>query len=169
MFRRARKPSPRRPDERVTTYRRILVPLAASHEPDRAIALACRLAAEHRASVTALSVIEVPMMVPMDAYMIEEEAAAKELLERARAAAHSYEISCSTRIVRDRNAGEAIVREAVQHNTEMIILSARRRPGSSGRTGVFGRTVRFVLAHAPCRVMVTAPPPVTTRVGVSSA
>jgi len=117
------------------------------------IELACRLATEH-ASLTALSVIEVPMMVPMDAHMIEEETAAKRVLDAARAIAHNYGVSFSVRIVRARDAGEAIVQEAIRDNTEIIILSAPRKPRSSRRADLFGRKVQFVLKHSPCRVMV---------------
>jgi basic amino acid/polyamine antiporter, APA family len=168
-FRRPRKSGFKRPGARVTTYRRVLVPLVDSSEPERTVAFACQLAAEHQASLTALSVIVVPMMVPINAYMVEEEAAAKQLLEKARAAAHSYDVGCSTRIVRARNAGEAIVHEATQHNTQIIILGAPRKSTSSGRTRVFGRTVQFVLTHSPCRVMVATPPLPKPRQGALSA
>jgi nucleotide-binding universal stress UspA family protein len=106
----------------------------------------------------ALIVIEVPMMVPMDAHMIAEEAAAHRLLEEARAAVHSYQISFSARVVRARDAGEAIAQTAIQYNTEIIILSAKRKQKSSARTPPFGRTVRFLLTHSPCRVMVATLP-----------
>jgi APA family basic amino acid/polyamine antiporter len=155
--RRARKSSSRHESGRVATYRRILVPLSDPQEPERVIDLACQLATEH-ASFTALSVIEVPMMIPMDAHMIEEETAAKRVLDVARAIAHSYGVSFSVRIVRARDAGEAIVQEAIRDNTEIIILSAPRKPRPSGRADLFGRKVQFVLKHSPCRVMVATSP-----------
>ena len=140
------------------TYRRILVPLADAKESERAIEIACRLAGEHGVSLTALTVVEVPVTVPMEAHMIEEEAEAKRVLDLARAIAHGYGVSVSARVVRARGAGEAIVEEASRANTEIIILSAPRKRRSSRRTLPFGETVRFVLKHAPCRVMVTAGP-----------
>jgi nucleotide-binding universal stress UspA family protein len=157
-LRRTQRSGPQQASRRVTTYRRILVPLADSKEPSHAIDFACQLAAEHHASLIALTVIEVPMMVPMDAHMIAEEAAAHQLLEEARAAAHGYQIGFSARVVRARDAGEAIVQTAIQYNPEIIILSAKRKQKSSGRTPPFGRTVRFVLTHSPCRVMVATLP-----------
>ena len=140
----------------VTAYRRILVPLADAKESERAIDIACRLAAEHGGSLTALTVIEVPIKVPMDAYMIEEEAEAKRVLDLARAIAHRYGVNVSARVVRARDAGEAIVEEASRANTEVIVLWAPRKRRSSSRARLFGGTVDFVLKHAPCRVMVTA-------------
>jgi nucleotide-binding universal stress UspA family protein len=38
-----------------------------------------------------------------------------------------------------------------------VVLGARRR-GIGRRTPVFGRTVRYVLKHSPCRVIVATAP-----------
>jgi APA family basic amino acid/polyamine antiporter len=135
-----------------------------SNPKEPVIDLACQLATEH-AALTGLSVIEVPMMVPMDAYMIEEETVAKRVLEVARAIAHSYGVSFSARIVRARDAGEAIVQEAIRDNAEIVILSAPRKPRSSGRADLFGRKVQFVLKHSPCRVMVATSPATPEKAG----
>ena len=97
-------------------------------------------------------------MVPMDAHMIEEEEEAKRVLDVARAIAHGYGVSFSVRVVRARDAGEAIVQEAIRAKTELIILSAPRKPRSSGRGRLFGETVQFVLKHSPCRVMLATSP-----------
>ncbi len=148
----------RRGGGRIAAYRRILVPLVDAKESERAIDIACRLAAEHGAAVTALTVIEVPVTLPMAAQMIEEEAEAKRILELARAIADGYGVSVSVRVVRAREAGEAIVEEASRANTEIIILRAPRKQRSSRRARLFGGTVDFVLKHAPCRVMVAAAP-----------
>ena len=148
----------RRGDRRIAAYRRILVPLLDAKESERAIEIACRLAAEHGVTVTPLTVIEVPVTLPIDAQMIEEEAEAKRVLEVARAIADSYGVSVSVRVVRARDAGEAIVEEARRANTEIIILRAPRKRGSSRGARLFGGTVDFLLKHAPCRVMVAAAP-----------
>jgi APA family basic amino acid/polyamine antiporter len=147
----------RRGDRRIAAYRRLLVPLLDAQESERAIEIACRLAADHGATVTALTVIEVPVTLPIDAQMIEEEAEAKRVLEVAQAIAGSYGVSVSVRVIRARDAGEAIVEEARRANTEIIVLRAPRKRGSS-RARLFGGTVDFLLKHAPCRVMVAAAP-----------
>jgi nucleotide-binding universal stress UspA family protein len=137
----------------------MLVPLVDAKESERAMDIACQLAAEHGASVTALTVIEVPAELPLDAHMIEEEAEAKRVLAAAHAVADRYGVTASTRLVRDREAGEAIVFEASHANTEIIVLRAPRKRRFSGRARLFGGTVDFVLKHAPCRVMIEAAPP----------
>jgi basic amino acid/polyamine antiporter, APA family len=142
-------------------YRRILVPLADAKESERAIEIACRLAAEHRAALTVLTVIEVPVVVPMDAFMVEEEAEAKRALDLARAIADGYGVRVSVRVVRARGAGEAIISEAGRASTELIVLWALRKRRSRGSTHLFGETVDFVLKHARCRVMVAVARPGT--------
>src|SRR6266516_699487 len=84
----------------LVAFRRILVPLLESEQSVPATAIACRLAAEHGALVTAVAVVEVPAELPLDAHMHDEEARAKGLLRVARALAESYGVSIETRTVR---------------------------------------------------------------------
>jgi nucleotide-binding universal stress UspA family protein len=123
------------------------------------MAIACRLAADRGALVTALAAIEVPRELPLDAQMPDEEAEACRLVAEARAIAELYGVSVTTRVVRARAAGEAIVETAASDDTEIVVLGAPRKQRASRRAPVFGRTAATVLAHAPCRVMVVAPAP----------
>ena len=61
-----------------------------------------------------------------------------------------------TRLERARSAGPAIVDEAVRRNAELIVIGAPRRGIDRAQRAVFGRTVDYVLKHAPCRVIVAA-------------
>jgi nucleotide-binding universal stress UspA family protein len=123
------------------------------------MALACRLAADRGALVTALAAIEVPRELPLDAQMPDDEAEAERVLAEARAIAELYGVSVTTRVVRARAAAEAIVEAAANDGTEIVVLGAPRKRRASRRTPIFGRTVAVVLAQAPCRVMVAAPAP----------
>ena len=60
------------------------------------------------------------------------------------------------RLVRARSAGQAIVEEAEQRGTEIIVLGTPRKTLTVTQRAVFGRTVDYVLRNAPCRVMVAA-------------
>jgi nucleotide-binding universal stress UspA family protein len=140
---------------RTIGYRSILVPLADNAETDQALDVACRLAAEHGASITALAVIEIPPVLPLASHMLEEEAAAKLLVRRAEAVGESYGVRVVGRIVRGRDPGPAIVEESVARNADLVVLGARR-----GRRHPFGRTVESVLKRAQCRVLVIAQPQV---------
>ena len=138
---------------RTIGYRSILVPVADNDETDKALDVACRLAAEHGCSIAAVVVIEVPPVLPLAAHMLEEEADAKLLLRRADAVAESYGIRALGRVVRGRGAGHAIVEEACARKVEVVVIGAPR-----ARRQPFGRTVESVLKRAPCRVLVISPP-----------
>jgi basic amino acid/polyamine antiporter, APA family len=134
-------------------YRTILVPIVRSSESEEALVAAARLAAERRATIAIVHVIEVPLDRPLDAVTPEEENEAYDLLEQARGLAETYGVRAVTRLVRDRRAGPAIVREATQRNVELIVVGTRRR--AAGRA-IFGGTVDYVLKNSPCRVLLVA-------------
>jgi nucleotide-binding universal stress UspA family protein len=138
---------------RTIGYRSILVPLADNPETDKALDVACRLAAEHGSTITAVAVVEVPPVLPLASHMLEEEAGAKLLVRRAEAVGESYGIRVVGRIVRGREAGPVIVEEAIAREVELVVLGARR-----GSRRPFGRTVETVLRRSPSRVLVIARP-----------
>jgi nucleotide-binding universal stress UspA family protein len=139
-------------------YRRLLVPIAANEESERAVDLACRLAADSHASITALAVVEIPALLPLDAHMDDVEDEALRLLERVGATGDSYGVKVSPKLVRARNAGAAIVASAAANGVELIVLGAPRGRLRSSSAVVFGGTTEYVLKHAPCRVMLATTP-----------
>lgn len=139
-------------------YARILVPLVDSEHSEQAMGIACQLAEDRGAGVTAVTVIEVSVELPLDAHMQEEEAHAKHVLDDAHAIGDLYGVKVASRVLRARAAGEAIVEEAMRASTQIIVLRAPRKQRSRRAVQVFGKTVDYVLKHAPCRVMVAASP-----------
>ena len=138
-------------------YRNILVPIAPGYPSDEAMDIAARLARERGARIVAVTVIEVPLDLPLDAYLPDEVKAANAQLDEARAIGDLYGVNVITRIVRARNSGRAIVDEAVRRSAEIIVMGGPRRVRlARGRRAIFGDTVDFVLKHAPVRVMVAA-------------
>ncbi|HEY7196392.1 MAG TPA: universal stress protein [Gaiellaceae bacterium] len=137
------------------SFRTIVVPVTRSAETEEALVAAARLAAERRAMVALVHVIEVPLDQPLDADLPEREDEADELLDEARAILEGYDLRVVTRVVRARSAGTAIAEEAERRNAELLVIGARRRQGGP-RSRVFGRTVDRVLRLAPCRVLVAA-------------
>jgi APA family basic amino acid/polyamine antiporter len=137
-------------------YRSILVPVVPGHPSEEAMDVACRLAAERRAAIIAVSVIEVPLELPLDAWLPAEVTAANETLDEARAIGDSYGVNVTVRLIRGRRAGKAIVEEASRRGSEIVVMGGPRLRFSSGRRAIFGDTVDYVLKHALCRVMVAA-------------
>jgi APA family basic amino acid/polyamine antiporter len=155
----------------------ILVPILGTALDDDIIQTAGRLAGETRddlesegAVIEAIWVFEIPLALPMDAPLPDVQVRrAREALARAKLVGEEYEgVEVATAIVRARRAGEAIVREARRRGVEAIVLAAEessRVRGGSLFGGVggplenyVGDVSRYVIAKAPCRVILTAPP-----------
>src|SRR5919109_1128326 len=155
----------------------MLVPILGTPLDDDIMQTAGRLAAEENADegeggavIEALWIFEVPMALPLDTRVPEEELKrARAALKRAKAVGEEYEgVEVATAVVRARRAGEAIVREAKRRGVEAIVLAAEeptrlrgglRFGGKQGLHNSFvGETTRYVLQKAPCRVILTAPP-----------
>jgi basic amino acid/polyamine antiporter, APA family len=137
-------------------YRRIVVPIVPGRPSDDALDVACRLAAERGARVVALTVVEVPRELPLDAELPAQERIANDELDEAIAIGETYGVRVVGRLVRGRSASAEIVREARRRDAEIIVLGSPRKSLVARRRGVFGTTVDRVMRQAPCRVMVTA-------------
>jgi nucleotide-binding universal stress UspA family protein len=134
-------------------YRTIVVPILRTAESEEALVAAARLAAERRAVIAIVRVIEVPLDLPLDAGMPEEEQEAHRELDDAQALVESYGVRAVARLVRARSAGAAIVEEVHMRNAELVVLGSPRRRRRRG-VPVFGRTVEYVLKNSPSRVLV---------------
>src|SRR3954464_7965235 len=165
-----------------TQYGSILVPVLGTPLDDDIMQTAGRLAADEGEDfdgggpvIDALWVFEVPMALPIDARVPDEELKrARAALGRAKAIGEEYEnVEVATATVRARRAGEAIVHEARRRGVEAIVLAAeeptrmRGGPLLGGKRGLrdtfVGETTRYVITKVPCRVILTAPPAVDGR------
>jgi basic amino acid/polyamine antiporter, APA family len=157
-------------------YGSILVPVFGEALDDDIVQTAGRLAADENedageggAVIEALWIFEVPMALPLDTRVPDDELkAARKALARAKAVGEEYEgVEVATAVVRARRAGEAIVHEAKRRGVEAIVLAAEeptrvrgglRFGGKQGLRDTFvGETTRYVVQKAPCRVILTAP------------
>jgi len=137
-------------------YDQILVPIVGSRISDEMMVLACQLATEKKSSIDGLYVIEVPLNLPLDARLINEREKAEKVLKAAATIASQFKVKFTPHVLTARNAGRAIVEEAVARRSEVIILGTTRKR----RIGdlVFGRTADYVLDHAPCEVLLNLVP-----------
>jgi APA family basic amino acid/polyamine antiporter len=171
----------RTPDRkrRAAEYGSILVPLFGSPLDDDIMQTAGRLAAEEDddavagdggATIEAVWIFVVPMSLPIDAALPEEQLKrARAALARAKAVGEEYEgVHVATATVRARRAGAAIVDEARRRGVQAIVLAAEEpskvRGGAllGGRGGprdnFVGDVTKYVVAKAPVQVILTAPP-----------
>jgi APA family basic amino acid/polyamine antiporter len=171
----------RTPDRkrRAAEYGSILVPLFGSPLDDDIMQTAGRLAAEEDddavdadggATIEAVWIFVVPMSLPIDAALPDEQLKrARAALARAKAVGEEYEgVHVATATVRARRAGAAIVEEARRRGVQAIVLAAEEpskvRGGAllGGRGGprdnFVGDVTKYVVAKAPVQVILTAPP-----------
>jgi APA family basic amino acid/polyamine antiporter len=173
-----------RGERRDAEYGSILVPIFGGSLDDDIVQTAGRLAAEedvesfeedHGATIEALWVFEVPMSLPIDAALPDEQLKrARAALARAKAVGEEYEgVEVATATVRARRAGQAIVDEARRRGVQAVVLAAEEpskiRGGAllGGRGGPLdnfvGDVTKYVIAKAPCQVILTAPPASESR------
>ena len=117
-------------------YRTIVVPVKRTGESEEALVAAARLAAQRGATVAIVHVIEVPLSLPLDAKLPEQQDDAEVLLDDAQALVESYGVRAVTRLLRARKAGPAIVEEARRRNAELVLLGAPRQAIAGRRSAL---------------------------------
>jgi basic amino acid/polyamine antiporter, APA family len=137
-------------------YESILVPVKLGPIGEEMLATAIRLAEERGCSVHALHVIRVPLEMPLDAELVDQEEAAEASLADAKLLASEHGVEVQGDIVRARAIGEAIVEYASRDGVDLILLGSAPRWRRQSR--FFSPTVDYVLRRAPCEVMVITYP-----------
>jgi basic amino acid/polyamine antiporter, APA family len=168
-----------RPEQaRERDYGSILVPLFGTKLDEDIVQTAALLAsgeptddaAIDTATIEAVWIFEMPMALPLEARLPEEQVRhARQVLARAKAVGEEYAgVNVATATIRARGAGHAIVEEARRRGVEAIVLGAEEpsrirggaRLGGGGLPleNYVGRITKYVIDKATCRVIVTAPP-----------
>jgi APA family basic amino acid/polyamine antiporter len=137
-------------------YSRILVPMKLGPIGEEMVATAVKLAQERGASVEAVHVIRVPMEMPLDAELHDEDERAAASLAEAQMLGADHGVQVHGQTVRSRSIGDAIVTEATKTNADLIVLGSSPRWRRQSR--FFSPTVEHVLKKAPCEVLVVAFP-----------
>ena len=138
----------------VNKLTRILVPLlSTSEETDRIVSLAAQMVRSRNGNVELLAVLEVPFTLPLDAHVEEDEKLAMETLARAESVAKQRVATVNKRVVKARNAGPAIVREAELQAADVILI-ANTPVRVRGTLQPIHQAVEYVMKNAPCEVLV---------------
>ena len=135
-----------------TGIKEILVPVDGSQAGLDALALACLLAKRNKGKVYGVYVIEVARSLPLDAELSPETAKGEEILARAEQVADSLEFEITTEILKARDAGPAVVDDAIECGVDGILVGVEyKRP--LGKLQL-GRTAQYILRNAPCQVII---------------
>jgi APA family basic amino acid/polyamine antiporter len=137
-------------------FERVLVPMKLGPIGEEMVATAVALAKERRAQVDALFVIVVPLDKELEAplHELEEQAAAS--LAEAVLLGEEHGVHVEPITVRARALGRAIVDQAGERGSDVIVLGSS--PRWRRQSAFFSPTVDYVLRTAPCEVLVVAFP-----------
>ena len=130
---------------------KILVPVIGTEADEEAIGLACRLAKKDKGKILAVYVITVKRYLPLEAEIGSEIQQAEGMLDHIEEVAEEQDYEVETDILQAREAGPAIIEEAVERGIDLILMGVKymRRFGQFS----LGSVVPYVLKNAPCPVI----------------
>ena len=103
-----------------------------------------------------MHVIELPDEIPLDAAVPDLDEAARRTLRTGERIARRARLRTKPLIVRSHSAGLALLDELTEKKCDFAVLGYHH-PHTIGEV-IFGTTARHVMAHAPCRVLLSVPP-----------
>ena len=132
-------------------FHKILVPVIGTEADEEAIRLACRLAKKDKGKIWAVYVITVKRSLPLEAEIESEIKKAEGILDHVESVAEEQDCEVETDVLQAREAGPAIVDEAVERDIDLILIGInyKRRFGQFS----LGNVVPYVLKNAPCHVI----------------
>ena len=140
------KPSPRK----------IAVCVKQAADVTPLVGLATRLENGRRPEITVLHVVEVPPALPLDARAKALEAPALKVEQAIRQTANRNRgVRLSTRILRARDTGRAVLDELKQGKFDLAVLGYHHKRSLSEL--LLGTTAQYLAKHAPCRLLMSIP------------
>jgi nucleotide-binding universal stress UspA family protein len=132
-------------------FEKILVPVVGTEADEEAIKLACQLARKNKAKIWVVYVITIKRSLPLHAEIEAEIRTSEDILDRMEIIAEEEDYEVETDLIQARDAGPAVVDEAVEREVDLILMGVAYKK----RFGQFslGNVVPYILKSAPCRVI----------------
>jgi len=132
-------------------FHKILVPVSGTEADDEAMRLACGLAKQLKSKIYTVYVVTIKRSMPLEAEIAPEIEKAEALLDHIESVAEEQDYEIETDILQAREAGPAIVDEAVEQGVDLILMGVKYKR----RFGQFslGNTVPYVLKNSSCPVI----------------
>lgn len=132
-------------------FHRILVPVVGSKVDGDAMRLACWLAKKAKGKIWAVYVITVKRVLPLEAEIEPEISKAEDILDKVEKIAEEEDYETATDVLQARDAGSAIIDEAISRNIDLILMGIRYKT-QFGQYSL-GSVIPYVLKNAPCPVI----------------
>jgi nucleotide-binding universal stress UspA family protein len=132
-------------------FQQILVPVIGTRADEETIRLGCQLASKNKAKICVVYVITIKRALPLNAEIEPEIRKAEDILDRMEGVAEEEGYEIETDLIQARDAGPAIIDEAVEREVDLILIGIAYKT----RFGQFslGSVVPYILKNAPCRVI----------------
>ncbi|MFH0800885.1 MAG: universal stress protein [bacterium] len=140
----------------VGAIKTILVPVMGTDYSNRGVELACRIGLPQKAEILLTYVVEIPLSLPLDAPMPEEDRKGSEILERSRSIVDVHGLPSHMRIDRARSAADKLAQIVRDEDLQLIVMGIR--PRAWAIENLIGRTSEAILRKLPCEVIIDAFP-----------
>lgn len=144
-------------DSQAVAFRRAILALSGGGSDDRIVRLAVDLGKAGQAELIGVHVVEVGFSMPLDADIAARSDEAQQILDRAEGHAEDRKARLEPVLLQAREVGAALVDEATERDADLLIVGLPYRKRFGGDFAI-GRTIPYVLKHAPCEVWVVREP-----------
>ncbi|MHB8421538.1 MAG: amino acid permease [Leptospirales bacterium] len=93
------------------------------HAPSQILHDIAKIARSDEAKITVVTVLEIPLTLPLNAALPEEEARAKNTLELCQAIGVDEDIMLDTLLIRSRSIGESLVQVYTRHKADTLVYN----------------------------------------------
>jgi len=132
-------------------FHKILVPVVGTEADEEAMKLACRLAKKDKGKVWSVYVVTIKRALPLDAEIEPEIQKAENILDHIETIAEEEDYEVETDVLQAREAGPAIIDEAVERGIDLILMGVKYKRWFGQFS--LGNVVPYVLKNSPCPVI----------------
>jgi nucleotide-binding universal stress UspA family protein len=134
-------------------FSRAIIALAGGSGDEQIVRLVSELGRPAHAELVGVHVVEVEWSLPLDADIAARSEDAQQVLDQAELTAETLRMKLEPVLLQAREVGAALVDEATERGADVLVLSLAYRKRFGGDFAI-GRTIPYVLKHAPCSVWV---------------
>jgi nucleotide-binding universal stress UspA family protein len=140
-----------------SAFRRAILALNGGDCDDRIVRLAADLGKASHGELVGVHVVEVGWTMPLDADVAARSDEAQQILDHAELTAEGLKARLEPVLLQARDVGAALVDEATERGADLLVVGLPYRKRFGGDFAI-GRTIPYVLKHAPCEVWVVREP-----------